>query len=222
MDLNKFSTFNIILIILLIVYSLIMFLLFNPIFLEFRISYSFTIIAFILQFALMYIFNNKLNDRTQISNYSAFFVADIYLLLQIIISIIFNISLLDLVLSIIIQVIVLAIVIIIELLLIKSITYVNILETRKENQMEFQKTTLKRVEVLKQKYSNCKELEHLYETVRFSNPRSTDEVSNLENNILNNLNCLENFLSQNDEENSLNTLKIIQEDYRERDIILKN
>ena len=222
MDSNKFSTFSIILVILLFVYSLIMFLLFNPIFLKFRITYIFTIIAFVLQFVLMYYFNKKLNYSTQIANFSAFFVADIYLILQIIISFVLCITLLNVTFSVIIQIIILAIAIIIELLLIQSIDYIDEVEIKKENQIKFQKDMLKRVEILKQRYPNCKELENLYETIRYGNPMSTDEVSDLEGNILNNLNRLEEFLSQNDKENALNTLKTISDDFNERDIILNN
>lgn len=220
MDLNKFSTFNIILVILFIVYSLTMFLLFDSAFLDFKISFIFTLIAFILQFALMRYFNNKLNDSTQLTNVSAFFVADIYLFLQNLISIIFNIIHLNFIYSIIIQVIILAIVIIIELLLIQSIDYIDSVENKKDNQIKFQKTILKRIEILKAKYPNCNELESLYETVRYSNPVSTGEVKVLETGILKNLNTLEEFLSQKDKENSLNALKNIQEDFHERDIIL--
>ena len=220
MDLNKFSTFNVILVILLIVYSLIMFLLFNPIFLNFRISFGFTLIAFILQFVLMYYFNSKSNDSTQISNFSAFFVADVYLFLQIILSIVFSILFFNITLAIIVQLIVLAIAIIIELLLIQSINYIDEVEVEKENQIKFQQYVLKQVEILKQKYPNCKDLENLYETVRFSNPVSNNQVNDLESNIIDNLNRLKKFLSKKDKENSLNTIKNIIDDFNERDIIL--
>ena len=168
MNLNKFSTFNIILGILFIVYVVIMLLLFNPIYLNFKISLVFTAIAFLVQFALMYIFNRKLNDSTQIANFSAFIVADIYLFLQIIFSIVFNILFFDITLALIVQVILLAIAIIVELLLIQGIDYIDRVEVKKENQIKFQKNTLKKVEILKQKQPNCKELEDLYETVRYS------------------------------------------------------
>ncbi len=222
MDLNRFSTFNVILVILLIVYSLIMFLLFNPIFFNFRISFGFTLIAFILQFILMYYFNSKSNDSTQIANFSAFFVADIYLFLQAMISIVFSILFFNIKSAIIVQVIVLAIAIIVELLLIQSIDYIDTVEVKKENQIKFQKNALKKVEILKQKYPNCKELENLYETVRFSNPMSNNEVNNLESNILENLNSLKEFLNGNDKENSLNKIKSIIDDFNERDIILSH
>lgn len=219
MDLNKFSTFNIILVFLLIVYALIMFLLFNPIFFNFRISFGFTLIAFILQFVLMYYLNRKL-DSTKIANFSVFFVADVYLFFQIILSIIFNIVFFNITLAIIVQLLFLAITIIVELLLIQTKDYIDEVEVKKENQIKFQKSILKQVEILKQKYPNCKELENLYGTVRFTNPMSTDEVNELENNILKNLNSLEGFLSQKDKENSLNTIKLIVDDFNERNILL--
>lgn len=221
MDLNRFSTFNVILVILLIVYSLIMFLLFNPIFFNFRISFGFTLIAFILQFVLMYYLNRKL-DSTKIANFSVFFVADVYLFFQIILSIIFNIVFFNITLAIIVQLLFLAITIIVELLLIQTKDYIDEVEVKKENQIKFQKNALKKVEILKQKYPNCKELENLYETVRFSNPMSNNEVNNLESNILENLNSLKEFLNGNDKENSLNKIKSIIDDFNERDIILSH
>ena len=79
---------------------------------------------------------------------------------------------------------------------------------------------LKQVEILKQKYPNCKDLENLYETVRFSNPVSNNQVNDLESNIIDSLNRLKMFLSKKDKENSLNTIKNIIDDFNERDIIL--
>ena len=222
MDLNKFSTFNIILAIVFIIYALIIFLLFSPVFMNFKISFIFTIIAFILQYLLMRHFNNEINESTQITAFSAFFVADVYLVLQIIISIIFNIINLNFIFSIIIQAVILGIFIIIELLLMQSIDYIDSVGVKKENQIKFQKTALKHVEIFKKKYPDCKELENLYETVRYSNPISNDEVNGLENNILNNMNRLEDFLSQNDKDKALNTIKSIIDDFNERNIILTN
>ena len=138
------------------------------------------------------------------------------------ISIVFSILFFNIKSAIIVQVIVLAIAIIVELLLIQSIDYIDTVEVKKENQIKFQKNALKKVEILKQKYPNCKELENLYETVRFSNPMSNNEVNNLESNILENLNSLKEFLNGNDKENSLNKIKSIIDDFNERDIILSH
>ncbi len=51
---------------------------------------------------------------------------------------------------------------------------------------------------------------------------STNEVNDLESKIFNNLNRLEEDLSQKNEENSLNIIRSIIDDLNERDINLNN
>ena len=226
---DNLRTENLILIILLVVYSLIALIVFPVKSLVFWTGYIFTVLAFIL----LILNNNLFNDKTK-SSFNSFplaIISYIYLLIQIAFSFvlmslnIFTVfSIYTFEISLLIEVIILAIFIIVTILLLKSVSYIeNIEETTKE-QINFTKNLQKEVEILYNKYNDEKyknQLFELYEIIRYSNPMSTSEIKSLEDEITKNLENLKIELENKNEKQILNLIKSLKDNLNEREIRLK-
>lgn len=229
MQLNKLNTYNIILLVLAILYFIIITILIIDKNESFYINVLFTVVAFIIQVILINYMNSLIKSK-QPSNFiegwcaldkwSLFITANTYLILQVVINIILLILKVDLGIAIIIQTVLLGIFVIIELLLIQSIEYIEKVEEKTIKSTEFLKNLKKEVEILT-KNSNFynEELEELYEVVRYSIPMSTDEVKSLEEDINQKMSYLISNLTESQE--TLNIIQEIKNDLNKRNIILK-
>ncbi|MCL2156674.1 MAG: hypothetical protein FWH54_01490 [Methanobrevibacter sp.] len=227
---EKIRTQNLIMIILLVVYSLIALTLFPIKNLVFWTGYIFTVLAFILLIVL----NNKLfNDKVK-SSFNSFplvIISYIYLAIQIAFSFvlmslnIFTIfSIYAFEVSLAIEVIILAIFFIVAILLLKSVDYIGNIEKTTKEQISFTKNLQKEVEILYNKYMDGiykNQLFELYEIVRYSNPMSTTEIKSLEEEITKNLDNLKKELKNNNENHILNLINELKDILNEREIRLK-
>lgn len=210
-------TFNLSLIILFAAYTIIACFLFPIKGLSFIISYLFTLIAFALQFALAY----TLGDSKKVFNTLPIWtLASSYLIVQIIISIIFMALNIALIPVIVIQIIILAIVLVLEIFLSESKGHIETQEEFQFQQISFLENAIKEVEILVNS-SNNKNLNELYETVRYANPVSSPNVVSIENNITNNIINLKDALNSDNKETIEELVQIIKEDFAEREILLK-
>ncbi|MGL6298175.1 MAG: hypothetical protein ACRC1M_03300 [Methanobacteriaceae archaeon] len=226
---DKIRTQNLIMIILLVVYSLITVIAFPMKGLVFWTGYIFTVIAFIL----LIILNNKLfNDKVK-SSFNSLplsIISYIYLLIQIVFSfVLMSLSIFTIFsnafeMSLTIEVIILAIFLIIAILLLKSVNYIENIEETTKNQINFIKNLQTEVKILYNKYSDEEyndQLFELYETVRYSNPMSNSEISSLEEEITKNFENLKIELENNNENQILNLINKLKVSLNEREIRLK-
>jgi hypothetical protein len=222
---NKLGTNNLIMIILFVVYSLLVLLVFPDKNIVFWSAYVFTTIAFIIEILL----NKKLfNEKTKSSfnNLPLAMVSFGYLAIQVILSFILMLFsfLISFELSIIIQILILAIFLIISILLFRSRDYIDDLEEKTELQINFIKNLQKEVEIIYNKYNNetyQTQLFELYETVRYTNPMSTNDIKNLEDEIAKNLKDLKIELENNNEKEILNLINILKNNLNEREVKVK-
>lgn len=213
----KNNRFNLILIILFVVYAILMFL-----FLEvndlFIFSFIITIIAFIAQFIIAYYL-----DASNFNNYPMFTITGLYLFIQIILSFSLAIFRVSFKITIVIQVVLLGIFLIFELFLSQSKDHIEQVEENTANKIVFLSNVRKDVEILYKKSNDDikEDLFELFELVKYSNPVSNEQSFELENDILIKLDELKVCLNQNDKEEIVNLISLLKNDFKEREIILR-
>lgn len=213
----KNNRFNLILIILFVVYAILMFL-----FLEvndlFIFSFIITIIAFIAQFIIAYYL-----DASNFNNYPMFTITGLYLFIQIILSFCLAIFRVSFKIAIAIQVVLLGIFLIFELFLSQAKDHIEQVEENTAKKIIFLSNVRKDVEILYKKSNDDvkEDLFELFELVKYSNPVSNEQSFELENDILIKLDELKVSLNQNDKEEIVNLISLLKNDFKEREIILR-
>lgn len=212
----KNNRFNLILIILFVIYAIIMFLLFKIDEL-FIISFVITIIAFIIQFIMVYYLDGRFN------NFPLFIITGLYLFIQMILSFCLVLFRVSFNISVIIQCVILGIFIIFELLLSQAKDHIENVEVNTKIKTEFLTSVRKDVEIL---YKNSDEkfkedLFDLLELVKFSNPVSSEESFKLESEIVILINELKVNLNQNNEDEFIRLLDLLKNNFNEREVILR-
>ena len=216
----KNSNNNIILLILFIVYSIIMYFLFPIKTLGFLLSYTFSIIFFILSFIVL----KYIRESYTSNNASLFTFAYLMLSLQLILSIFLSVFNIFFNITIIINVILLAIYLIVIILLFKSIDYIEEVQEDTKDKTFFLNNIQEELEIIKTYNINENiSFEKLEETIRFSNPVSNEKTQSIESEITSYISELKVLLTDNTDANEIKKLiKLIQNKFEEREILLKH
>jgi len=222
MSFFKDIKFNLVFLVLFVLYSIIVMLLFSNKGYVFWVSYLFTLIAFIIQFILNYYLLGK-NEGSSFNSFPLLIISNTYLAIQIIVSLVLMFDIMSLEWTIVIQSVILGIFVIIGLLLSQGKDHIESVEEDTKNRTLFLTAMKKEVEILSNKVDvDLKDdFDDLFEVVRFANPMSNEKVSSLENEISTTLNELKNEINQNNNENILKLLAKLKEMFSEREILLK-
>lgn len=222
MSLVKNIKFDLIFVVLFVVYTITILFLFPNKDNLFWVSYLFTIIAFIIQFIVAYLLTNN-NPKSNFNSYPLFTVCVLYLILQIIVSIVllnYNVVLSK---SIVIQTILLGVFMIVEIMLFQSKEHIETVEMETANSTMFIDNVRKDLEILSnQTEGEVKaKIDDLKDNVRYSNPVSSKQVIPIENNFLDNLNELKLAVSQSNYQNVSNICDNLNSLLSQRNILLK-
>ena len=222
MEFFKNIKFNLVYLVLFILYSIIVTLLFSDKGYVFWFSYLFTLFAFVVQFVLANYLINK-NESSSFNSLPLLVISNIYLIIQIIVSILLMFDIVILEYSIIIQSAILGIFIIISLLLSQAKDHIESVEEDTKNRTLFLTELKKEVGILSNKVDDGlkDDFDELFEVVRFSNPMSNENVSYLEEEILSILIQLKDEINKNNKESILKLLSKLKDIIVERDILLK-
>jgi len=222
MSFFKNNKFDFVFLILFVLYTIIVMLLFTDKGYVFWVSYIFTVIAFIIQYILIYYLIIK-NEGSSFNNFPLLIIGNSYLIIQIIVSIILMFDKISLEYAIVIQSIILGIFIIIEILLSQGKGHIESVEEDTKNRTLFLTEMKKEVEILSNKVDDDLKdnFNDLFEVVSFANPMSDEKISSIENEIIATLETLKNEVNQNNKENILKLINKLEDMFSERDVLLK-
>ncbi len=224
MNISKNIKFNLTLLIIFILYTIIVMLIFHKNTYFFWTSYLFTLIAFVLQFLLIYYLTNKNSDGELFNNLPLIMVSNLYFFIQIIISILFLVfKNIGLNLSIVVQTIILGLFIITEISLSRTKDHIISVDENNKNQTLFLTKMKIEIEILSNNIDLelKKDFNNLFDVIRYSNPVTNKESVYLEEKILSSLNELKIEIYRNDKKKILNILKELEKMMSERETLLK-
>ena len=222
MSFFKDIKFNLVFLVLFVLYSIIVMLLFSNKGYVFWVSYLFTLIAFIVQFILNYYLLGK-NESSSFNSFPLLIMSNTYLAIQIIVSLVLMFDIMSLEWTIVIQSLILGIFVIIGLLLSQGKEHIESVEEDTKNRTLFLTEMKKEVEILSNKVDvDLKDdFDDLFEVVRFANPMSNEKISPLENEILATFDKLKEEVNQNNKENILKIMDKLKDMFSEREVLVK-
>jgi len=222
MSFLKNIKFSLVYLVLFVLYTISVMLLFSDKGDVFWLSYAFTILAFIIQFILIFSLASK-NKSSHFNSFALLITSNFYLFIQIIASILLMFNILSLEWTIVIQSVILGIFAIICLILSQAKDYIESAEEDTKNRTSFLKKMKKELEILSNKVDDDLKdnFDDLFKVVNNANPRSIEEVSSLEDEIIATFDELKEELNQNNNENILKNINKLKDMFSQREVLVK-
>jgi len=208
--------------VLFVLYNIIVMLLFSDKGDVFWLSYVYTVVAFIINFILIFSLSDK-NKGSHFNSFALLITTNSYLFIQIIVSILLMFNILSSEWAVVIQSLILGIFVIICLILSQAKDHIESAEEDTKNRASFLKEMKKELEILSNKVEDDLKdnFDDLFKVVSNANPRSIEEVSSLEDEIITTFDELKEEVDQNNKENVLKLIAKLKEMFSEREVLLK-